>query len=254
MHLKSSNDKLLVFLHCNSIFMAVSDYLLDPQECKIPLEEIHLSNENKEALSQLLKEFQYASVLSKYDLPIANKIFLFGHTGCGKTTTARAIAHALNKKILIVDLSQVVSSKLGETAKNMAEVFRKAIREKAVLFLDEFDAIGRMRQFEDKDTGEMKRLVNSVIQLIDEIPQDTLLIAATNHSAVVDSAILRRFQLKLRFDPPTNSELDTYYDSLLARFPEKFRKFNRLYDISYAEAKDYAYKIIKAKIIDAQEV
>jgi len=233
--------------------MAVSDYLLDPQECEIPLEDIHLSAANKAALSQLLKEFQHVSLLSSYDLLIDNNIYLFGHTGCGKTTTARAIAHALNKKILIVDLSQVVSSKLGETAKNMADVFRKAMREKAVLFLDEFDAIGRMRQFEDKDTGEMKRLVNSIIQLIDEIPQDTLLIAATNHSEVVDTAILRRFQLKLRFDPPTKNELDTYYDSILARFPEKFKKFERLYDISYAEAKDYAYKIVKNQIIEAQE-
>lgn len=234
----------------NYLFMAVSDYLLDPQECKIPLEEIHFSSENKNALSQLLKEFKHASLLSNYDLPIDNKIFLFGHTGCGKTTTARAIAHALNKKILVVDLSSVVSSKLGETAKNMADVFRKAIREKAVLFLDEFDAVSSMRQFEDNDSREMKRLVNSIIQLIDEIPQDTLLIAATNHSAVVDSAILRRFQLKLRFDLPTQEELDTYYDNLLKRFPEKYRNISRKYAISYAEAKDDAYKAVKMQIID----
>lgn len=233
--------------------MRISDLLLDPFDATIPLEDIHLSDENRNAINQLLREYKYVSALLEYDLPIDNKIFLFGHTGCGKTTTAKAIAQALNKKILIVDLSSIVSSRLGETAKNVGDIFRKTIREKAVLFLDEFDALARMREHEDKDSSEMKRLVNSIIQLIDELPNDSLLIAATNHSAVIDSAILRRFQIKLRYDAPDQKHLDDYYDSLLQRFPEEFRNIERQYNISYAEAKDFTFKQMKTKLIQKLE-
>lgn len=233
--------------------MSISDYLLTPSDDSIPLKEIHLSNENREAVNQLLKEYRHVSVLTRYGLPVDNKIFLFGHTGCGKTTTAKAIAKELNKKILIVDLSNIVSSRLGETAKNMSDIFRKAIREKAVLFIDEFDALARMREQEDKDSSEMKRLVNSIIQLIDELPNDTLLIAATNHSAAIDTAILRRFQVKLRYDAPDQEHLDDYYDALLQRFPEEYQEMERKYNISYAEAKDFTFKEIKKRIINDLE-
>src|SRR5690554_3000530 len=212
--------------------MALSDYILNSNQTTLGLDDIHLSDANKSSLKQLLKEFKHLAVLNQYQLPVDNKVFLFGHTGCGKTTTARAIAQALNKKIIILNLGTVVSSRLGETAKNITEVFKKAQREKAVLLFDEFDSIGKLRDHDDKDSSEMKRLVNTVIQLIDELPNDTLLIAATNHSKIIDTALLRRFQLKLKFELPSQLQLDVYYDSLLKQFPEEFRKLNRVYNIS----------------------
>ena len=233
--------------------MALSDFILNPQETTIGLEQIHLSKENKSLLSQLLKDFKHIDVLNQYNLPVDNKVFLFGHTGCGKTTTAKAIAQALNKKIIILNLGNIVSSRLGETAKNITEVFKKAIREKAVLFLDEFDSIGKLRDHDDKDSSEMKRLVNTVIQLIDELPNDTLLIAATNHSKVIDTALLRRFQLRMKFELPNDAQLNVYYDSLLRRFPEEFRELKRIYGISYAEAKDITFRAIKNQIIESEE-
>lgn len=233
--------------------MAISDFILNPQETSISLEEIHLSEENKIALNQLLKEFKHLEILNRYNLPVDNKIFLFGHTGCGKTTTAKAIAKALNKKIIILNLGNIVSSRLGETAKNITEVFKKASRENAVLFLDEFDSIGKLRDHDDKDSAEMKRLVNTVIQLIDDLPNETLLIAATNHSKVIDTALLRRFQLRMKFQLPNEEQLDGYYDSLLEKFPEEFRKVERIYGISYAEAKDITFRALKIGIIEVEE-
>lgn len=233
--------------------MTISDLILPPDRTHINLEEIHLSEENRGLLQQLLKEFKHIAVLNEYQLPVDNKIFLFGHTGCGKTTTAKAIAKALGKNIIVLNLGNIVSSRLGETAKNITEIFKKSIRENAVLFLDEFDSIGRLRDNEDKDSSEMKRLVNTVIQLIDELPNENLLIAATNHPKIIDSALLRRFQLKLSFELPNSSSLDEYYDSLLIKFPEEFRNIARSYDISYAEAKDLTYRAIKNKIIAREE-
>lgn len=233
--------------------MKISDFILSTPEPSIGLENIHLSKENRGAIDRLLKEYRNISVLSEYGLPVDNKLFLYGHTGCGKTTTAKAIAEILNKKILIIDLSTIISSRLGQTAKNIADIFQKAIREKAVLFIDEFDSIGKMREHEDKDSSEMKRLVNTIIQLIDNLPNDTLLIAATNHAAVIDNALLRRFQIRLRYEMPSSKELDVYYDALLERFPEKFRTVERIYKISYAEARDRTFQAVKTKIIDAAE-
>ena len=99
----------------------------------------------------------------------------------------------------------------------------------------------------------MQRLVNSIIQLIDYYPSDALLIAATNYSNAIDSALLRRFQLKLKFELPTEKELNTYYDSLLKRFPKEYHNFSRDYDISYAEAKDMLHQAIKVQIINEEE-
>lgn len=233
--------------------MALSDFILNSNEATIGLDEIHLNEANKNALNQLLKEFKHLAILNQYNLPVDNKVFLFGHTGCGKTTTAKAIAQALNKKIIILNLGNIVSSRLGETAKNITDVFKKAMRENAVLLLDEFDSIGKLRDHDDKDSAEMKRLVNTVIQLIDELHNDTLLIAATNHSSVIDTALLRRFQLKLKFELPNQKQLDGYYHSLLGQFPEEFSNVERVYNISYAEAKDITFRAVKNAIISSEE-
>jgi SpoVK/Ycf46/Vps4 family AAA+-type ATPase len=234
--------------------MAINDLILNSRnETTIKLSDIHLSANNTTILNQLLKEFKYVSILNEYNLSIDNKLLLFGHTGCGKTTTAKAIAQVLNKKILTLNLGAIVSSRLGETAKNITEVFKKASREKAVLFLDEFDYIGKIRDYDNKDSGEMKRLVNTIIQLIDELSNDTLLIAATNHSSIIDSALLRRFQLKLKFEAPDNNELDKYYEALLMQFPKEIRNVERSYSISYAEAKDITFRAVKNKIIEIEE-
>ncbi|MGG7035861.1 MAG: AAA family ATPase [Flavobacterium sp.] len=228
--------------------MSTYDLIINDRE-QVSLDQLFFSEENKKMLTQIVKEHQYLDELKKYNLQVDNKILLHGHTGCGKTTTAKAIASTLNKKLIILNLSTLVSARIGETSKNVKVIFDKAIRENAVLFLDEFDQIGKMRGTDDQDVGEMRRIVNTLIQLIDYFPNDSLLICATNHFDLLDTALLRRFQLKLKYELPRREELDVYYNSLLVHFPEHLKDIERKYSVSYAEARDYVNTTMKARLI-----
>ena len=229
--------------------MANPNSTLRSKKKTVTLDELHLNTEVRAKLNQLLEEFTYRDALSQLNIPVDNKILLHGHTGCGKTATAHAIGLALNKKIITINLSGFVSSKLGETAKNLAELFKEASIENAILFIDEFDFVGKLRDYDEKDSGEMKRLVNALIQQIDHLSDNTMLICATNHIHIIDTALLRRFQIKLNYELPTHEGLDIYYDSILANFPENINSIKRTYGISYAEAKDIIHQQIKANVI-----
>jgi SpoVK/Ycf46/Vps4 family AAA+-type ATPase len=200
-------------------------------------------------VEQFLKEHRFSEILHQYELPVANKIFLYGKTGCGKTMTAKAIAKELDKKIFIVNLSTIVSSKLGETARNINNIFKEANYENSVLFFDEFDSLGQVRDYDNKDSSEMKRVVNALLQLIDNFPRNAILIAATNQIQMIDEALLRRFELKLEFISPSEQVLDGYYDKLLARYPVKYQNVERKYGISFSEAKDFVFRQVKNNII-----
>ena len=220
---------------------------------EITLDNVFLESKNKEQFVQLIKEQAYAKELMEYGLPVNNKILLEGSSGCGKTMTAKAIANALGKNIIILNLSNIVSSRIGETSQNIKMIFDKAAREKSVLFLDELDQIGKARGSDDKDVGEMRRLVNTLIQLIDYYPENALLLCATNHAEIIDTAIVRRFQVKIKYEMPSKDFLDSFYDNLLSKFPEDLRNIERKYEISFAEAKDYTFTVVKGKLIEKLE-
>ncbi|WP_209390517.1 AAA family ATPase [Chryseobacterium sp. RR2-3-20] len=220
---------------------------------ELNLNDVYLSPENKKQIVQIIKEHTYIKQLQEFGLPVNNKILLQGSSGCGKTMTAKAIANALNKNIIILNLSNIVSSRIGETSQNIKMIFDKAAREKSVLFLDELDQIGKARGSDDKDVGEMRRLVNTLLQLIDYYPENAMLICATNHPEIIDTALLRRFQLKINYTLPSQTFLNHYYDNLLEKFPENLRNIERKYEISFAEAKDLTFTTVKGKLIENME-
>ena len=232
--------------------MNLHDLIINDKEV-VDLEDVLLDKENKLNILQLIKEHKYVDELHKYGLPVNNKILLHGNSGCGKTITAKAIANALRKNMIILNLSNIVSARIGETSQNIRMVFDKAGKEKAILFLDEFDQIGKARGNDDKDVGEMRRLVNTIIQLIDYYPKNALLICATNHPEIIDTALLRRFQLRLGFEMPSAEILDRYYDKILSPFPDHLQSIYRQYEVSFAEAKDHAYTAVKSLLIEELE-
>lgn len=220
---------------------------------QVSLNDVFLNTNSRNQLVQLIKEHTYSKELQEYGLPVNHKILLQGSSGCGKTMTAKAIANALGKNIIILNLSNIISSRIGETSQNIKMIFDKAARERSVLFLDELDQIGKARGSDDKDVGEMRRLVNTLLQLIDYYPENALLLCATNHPEIIDTALLRRFQLRIHYEMPSAEFLDTFYDNLLIQFPEDMRKIERKYSISFAEAKDHALTAVKTALIQKLE-
>lgn len=203
-------------------------------------------------IEQFLKEYRFRDILEKYELPVNNKMLLYGKTGCGKTMTAKAIAKVLDRKLIVVNLASIVSSKLGETAKNVATLFKEVSYNDSVLFFDEFDTLGQVRDHDSRDSSEMKRVVNAILQLVDNFPANSILIAATNQIKMIDEALIRRFELRLEFTSPAQSVLDTYYDKLLSKYPSQFQSIERKYDISFAEAKNEVFTQVKNNIIQAE--
>lgn len=218
----------------------------------VNLNEVVFNAAVSESIRQFLKEYQFREILMRYNLPISNKILLYGSTGCGKTMTAKAVARHLDMKLIVVNLATIVSSKLGETAKNIDSLFKEIQYESAVLFFDEFDSLGQIRDYDNNDNSEMKRVVNAILQLIDQFPQKSILMAATNQIQMIDPALVRRFELQLEYTAPSQAVLDSYYDGLLEVYPEEFRSLTRSYGISFAEAKNAVYKAVKNNIIEAE--
>lgn len=155
----------------------------------------------KRALHQILSERQRDEALLKQGLVPTRSIIFTGPPGVGKTFAARWIARELNRPLLTLDLSAVMSSFLGRTGANVRHVLDYAKSVHGVLLLDELDSIAKRRD-DNTDIGELKRLVTVLLQEIDDWPATGLLLAATNHPNLLDPAVWRRFEMRIEFPMP----------------------------------------------------
>jgi hypothetical protein len=164
-------------------------------------------------LDLVLKEWRSLDVLMQEGLAPARMLLFCGQPGVGKTLAAHWLAQELKLPLLTLNLATVMSSYLGKTGNNVRAVFDHAISRPCVLLLDEFDAIAKRRD-DDSDVGELKRLVNVLLQALDEWPANSLLIAATNHGDLLDPAVWRRFDHVLKFEAPTGELVAQYLGEL----------------------------------------
>jgi AAA+ superfamily predicted ATPase len=199
----------------------VNDLILEKLTSDYTFGNIICSDKVKEELTFFVKEHQASDVLRRYDLPVANKLLLYGPTGCGKTLASYVLAGELAKMMVVVNLGAIVSSKLGETSKNLAKLFRRAASEECIIFIDEFDSLGKIRDY-DQDHGEMKRVVNTILQLFDYLPQSSIVIAATNQKGMIDEALLRRFELAIEFERPSLEQINELVSLTLKNGQFKF--------------------------------
>jgi SpoVK/Ycf46/Vps4 family AAA+-type ATPase len=153
-------------------------------------------------LSQIVSERKHQDRLERSGLTPARTALFTGEPGVGKSLAAKWIARELGLPLLTLDLAAVMSSFLGRTGNNVRNVLDYAKGAECVLFLDELDAIAKRRD-DATEVGELKRLVTVLLQEIDDWPPDSLLVAATNHSTLLDPAVWRRFDVVVPFPMPT---------------------------------------------------
>jgi SpoVK/Ycf46/Vps4 family AAA+-type ATPase len=165
------------------------------------LDDLVLAPDTRQILDRIFAENRRADLLYSHGLRPANKIIFCGPPGCGKTVAAEAIAQGLYLPLVLVRFDAVVSSYLGETAANLRKVFDFATTRPMVMLFDEFDAIGKSRTAEEEH-GELKRVVNSFLQMLDSYKGEAVMIAATNHQGLLDVALWRRFDEAVYFDKP----------------------------------------------------
>ncbi len=227
----------------------LDNLILETVTSDYSLKDIVCSKEVKEELEYFIKEHQVIDVLENYDLPISNKVLFYGPSGCGKTLSSYILAGELDMTLMVINLGTIVSSKLGETSKNLSNIFKRAISEKCIIFFDEFDSIGKVRDY-NQDHGEMKRVVNTILQLFDYLPQDTIVIAATNQVEMIDDALLRRFDVKVELQMPNKTHIRQLIIKTLKKSPFKISKKADLNEVINLSA-GKSYYVIQKSIITA---
>ncbi|MBD1885529.1 AAA family ATPase [Microcoleus vaginatus] len=176
--------------------------LLDVKQFDLTWDHIVLSEKIFDILQEIVLENRKQDILAAYNLKPKNKLLFCGPPGCGKTQTAKILSSALGLPLVYVNLTAVFSSYLGQTATNLQKIFTYIEKGEWLVLFDEFDAIARDRD-NLNEHGEVKRLVNSLLQLIDNATNQSIFVAATNHEKLLDSAVWRRFDEVIFFDNPT---------------------------------------------------
>ena len=217
------------------------------------LADLVLTDVARRACEELIEEQHRASVLRTHSLEPRHRVLLVGPPGNGKTSLAEAIAEALAAPFFVVRYEALIGSFLGETASRLKRVFDYARTTPCVLFFDEFDAVGKERG-DVHETGEIKRVVSSLLMQVDDLPSYTVVVAATNHAELLDRAAWRRFQVRLALDPPTRRDLTAY----VARFAEAFDRplgrtpatiARKLGAVSYAEAEEFCRDVRRRAVL-----
>lgn len=217
------------------------------------LSELQLSAGVAAAAAEVVEEHHRSELLRSYSIEPRNRILLEGVPGNGKTSLAEAIAAETMLPFYVVRYEGVVSSFLGETASRLDHVFEFARTRRCVLFFDEFDTIAKERA-DTHETGEIKRVVSTLLLQIDRLPAHVIVICATNHGELLDRAAWRRFQLRLALDAPSRTDATRFLETLRVRSggdlgmaPRTLA--DRLAGASYAELEQFAQDVRRRYVL-----
>lgn len=180
------------------------------------LDDLLLADDTITAVREVIEEQHRRDLLGSYGVEPRHKILLAGAPGNGKTSLAEAIASELMVPLFVVRYEAVIGSFLGETSSRLKKLFDFVRTHQCVLFFDEFDTLGKERG-DEHETGEVKRVVSSLLLQIDSLPSHVVVVTATNHPELLDRAVWRRFQLRLELPSPTSKQSEAW----LKRFQEQ---------------------------------
>lgn len=214
-----------------------------------------LSQELKEKLDRVIKEYLKKETLSKYGLANRRKLLLYGASGTGKTMTASALAKEFNLPFFVVRTEKVLTKFMGETGQKLGRIFDFINEVPAVYLFDEFDAIGSQRGM-DNEVGEQRRILNTFLQLLERDDSDSFIIAATNSIESIDKAMFRRFDDVIEYKLPDREQrLALLREYLYTAKDLDFSSAEPLFDgMSHAEIKMVCSDIFKESLLNDRKI
>jgi SpoVK/Ycf46/Vps4 family AAA+-type ATPase len=215
--------------------------------------EMILDEATHNRLARIINEQRSFEKIRAHGLSPRRKLLLVGPPGTGKTMTASALAGELGIPLYAVRLDSLITKFMGETASKLRQIF-DAIRDtRGIYFFDEFDAIGSQRGLSN-DVGEIRRVLNSFLQMIEQDQSNSLIIAATNHPEILDYALFRRFDDVIEYGLPNQEQAKAALKSRLVNYSKSIRSWEKLCKVaeglSYAELARAADDAIKDAIIN----
>jgi len=184
---------------------------------KTRLSDLVLTSTVQGSLQRIVKEQRHLNKLLEHGLSPRRKILLVGSPGTGKTLTASALAGELGVPLFVVRLDALLTKFMGESAAKLRQIFDSLASSRGVYFFDEFDAIGGQR-IAANDIGEVRRILNSFLVMIEEDTSNSLILAATNHPEILDRALFRRFDDVIEYDLPNAQQVEAILRARLGRF------------------------------------
>ena len=226
--------------------------LLEASYPKTRLAEMILGGALAHQMQRIIREQRHAGRIVEHGLSPRRKLLLIGPPGTGKTLTGTVLAGELGLPLFQVRLDGLITKYMGETAAKLRQIFDATSRTRGIYFFDEFDAIGSQRGLSN-DVGEIRRVLNSFLQMIEQDRSHSLVVAATNHPGILDPALFRRFDDILHYDLPDKSQIAKLLMTRLARTAVKGVQWENLADsamgLSYAEVTRAANEALKDALI-----
>lgn len=218
--------------------------LLHARYPDLRLSDMILPDDLRTRLERVLAEQRQQASLREHGLHPRRKLLLVGPPGSGKTMTASALAGELHLPLFTIVLDGLITKFMGETAGKLRLVFDAMQATRGVYFFDEFDAIGA-RRGERQDVGEIRRVLNSFLQFLEQDDSHSLIIAATNHPELLDRALFRRFDDLIAYTVPDRTLIEALLRARLYRFDTK--------GLAWQEAVSQAEKLSQAEITRAAD-
>lgn len=207
-------------------------------------------------LKRIIREQRKAAEILAHGLSPRRKLLLMGPPGTGKTMTASALAGELGLPLFQVRLDGLITKYMGETAAKLRQVFESTDRTRGVYFFDEFDAIGSQRGLAN-DVGEVRRILNSFLQMIEQDESHSLIVAATNHPEILDHALFRRFDDVLHYELPDEAHIASMLKVRLGRRATRNVSWEKLASgalgLSYAEVARASDETLKEALIEGRQ-
>ena len=205
--------------------------ILEVSQPRTKLSELTFSDEQRRIFERIILEYRQQGKLRDHSLEPRRKLLLFGPPGTGKTATAAALAHELHLPLFTIRLDGLITKFMGETASKLRLIFEAMQETRGLYFFDEFDAIGSDRH-SPNDVGEIRRVLNSFLQFLEQDRSDSMIVAATNYKKLLDSALFRRFDDVINYVLPTREQVRVIIQNKLAQFDCAVKQWESLEEIA----------------------